>query len=60
MTVKTNPAVTIKVVDTQNRAVPPAAAVGEWKGTVPQTADYIIILSGSGLVNVTIDIPPPR
>ncbi len=60
MTITTSSHVTIQVFDANNQPLKPTSSQpGQWQGTIPQTADYIIALRGQGLVNVSIDIPPP-
>ncbi len=50
----------ITVLDGQGNPVKPSTGgSGQWHGRVPATADYTIILRGSGESFVTISIPPP-
>lgn len=52
--------VTITVLDSQGNPLEASTvSPGQWRGTVPQTGDYIFELLGQGLVTVTINIPAP-
>ncbi len=60
MTITTSRNVTVEVLDTHSTQVSATAnQPGQWQGTIPHTADYIIVLRGDGFINVSIDIPPP-
>jgi predicted permease len=59
MDVTANGAVTIIVLDRQNKpVVPTSLQPGQWAGVIPQTGDYTIVLQGAGVFNVSINIPP--
>lgn len=59
MSITTGSNVTIRVLDANNKIVPPtSSSPGLWQGTIPQTGDYTIVLVGQGFVTVTIEIPP--
>ncbi len=58
MTISASPQADITVFDPQNQVVQGTAKPGEWQGTLPQTADYVVLLEGLGLTTVRITIPP--
>ncbi len=60
MTITTSRNVTIEVLDAHGAPLTATSSTaGQWQGTMPQTADYIIVLRGDGFISVSIDIPPP-
>ena len=60
MTITTSRNVTVSVLDVHGAPVRATSdQPGQWQGTIPQSADYVIVLKGEGFINVSIDIPPP-